>query len=77
MHQKERDAMLMRTTVELDEKLLQDAMAATGAKKKRQTLELALREIVRQRRLERLRQRLGKTPLTITLEDLQQIRAEG
>jgi len=77
MHQKERDAMLMRTTVELDEKLLQDAMAATGAKKKRQTLELALREIVRQRRLERLRQRLGKTPLTITLEDLQQMRAEG
>ena len=69
--------MLMRTTVELDEKLLQDAMAATGAKKKRQTLELALREIVRQRRLERLRQRLGKTPLTITLEDLQQMRAEG
>jgi len=69
--------MPMRTTVELDEKLLQDAMAATGAKKKRQTLELALREIVRQRRLERLRQRLGKTPLTITTEDLQQMRAEG
>ena len=39
--------MPMRTTVELDEKLLQDAMAATGAKKKRQILELALQEIVR------------------------------
>lgn len=69
--------MPMRTTVELDEKLLQDAMAATGAKKKRQILELALQEVVRQRRLERLRQRLGKTPLTITLEDWQRMRAEG
>jgi len=77
MHQKERDAMPVRTTEELDENLLQDAMAATDVKKKRQILELALREIVRQRRLERLRQRLGKTPLTITLEDLQQMRAEG
>jgi len=77
MHQKERDAMPVRTTEELDENLLQDAMAATGVKKKRQILELALQEIVRQRRLERLRQRLGKTPLTITTEDLQQMRAEG
>ncbi len=69
--------MPVRTTEELDENLLQDAMAATGVKKKRQILELALQEIVRQRRLERLRQRLGKTPLTITTEDLQQMRAEG
>ena len=69
--------MPVRTTEELDENLLQDAMAATDVKKKRQILELALREIVRQRRLERLRQRLGKTPLTITTEDLQQMRAEG
>jgi len=66
----------MRTTVELDDKLLQDAMAVTGMKKKRQLLELALQEIVRQRHLERLRQRLGKTPLTITVEDLQRMRAE-
>ena len=69
--------MPMRTTVELDEKLLQDAMAVTGTKKKRQLLELALQEIVRQRRLERLRQRLGKTTLAITAEDLQRMRAEN
>ena len=55
--------MLMRTTVELDEKLLQEAMSVTGTKKKRQLLEAALQELVRQRRLERLRQRLGKTAL--------------
>lgn len=68
--------MLVRTTIELDEKLLQEAMIATGAKKKRQLIELALQEVVRQRRIDRLRQRLGKTPLTITGEDLRRMRAD-
>ena len=41
----------MRTTVEIDEKLLQEAIAATGTKKKRQLIELALQEVIRQRLL--------------------------
>ena len=44
----------MRTTVEIDEKLLHEAIAATGTKKKRKLIELALQEVIRQRRLERL-----------------------
>ena len=68
--------MLVRTTIELDEKLLREAMIATGAKKKRQLIELALQEVVRQRRIDRLRQRLGKTSLTITGEDLRRMRAD-
>ena len=68
--------MLVRTTIELDEKLLHEAMVATGAKKKRQLIELALQEVVRQRRIDRLRQRLGKTALTITGEDLRRMRAD-
>lgn len=68
--------MPVRTTVELDEKLLQEAIAVTGTKKKRQLIELALQEIVRQRRIDRLRQRLGKTPLTLTVEDLRRMRAD-
>lgn len=68
--------MPMRTTIELDEKLLQEAMIATGRKKKRQIIELALQEVVRQQRLERLRRRLGKTPLTLTVEDLRRMRAD-
>jgi len=67
----------MRTVTELDEKLLQEAMTVTGVKKKRQLLELALQEMIRHRRLERLRQRLGKTQLTMTAEDLQRMRANG
>jgi Arc/MetJ family transcription regulator len=67
----------MRTVTELDEKLLQEAMAVTGVKKKRQLLEIALQEMIRHRRIERLRQRLGKTQLTMTAEDLKRMRADG
>jgi len=67
----------MRTVTELDEKLLQEAMTVTGVKKKRQLLELALQEMIRHRRIERLRQRLGKTQLTMTAEDLKRMRADG
>lgn len=76
MHKNRRNSVLVRTTIELDEKLLHEAMVATGAKKKRQLIELALQEVVRQRRIDRLRQRLGKTALTITGEDLRRMRAD-
>jgi len=70
------DYVLMRTTVEIDEKLLHEAIAATGTKKKRKLIELALQEVIRQRRLERLLQRLGKTPLALTADELQRMRAD-
>ncbi len=66
----------MRTTIEIDEGLLREAMAVTGAKKKRQCIELALQEVVRQKRLERLLQRLGKTTLTIDTDDLDRMRSD-
>lgn len=66
----------MRTTVEIREDLLHEAMIITGAKKKRECIELALQEVIRQRRMERLIQRLGKTRLSMTLEDLQRMRAD-
>ena len=67
----------MRTTIEIDERLLREAMDITGAKKKRQCIELALQEVVRRKRLERLIQRLGKTPLTIDTDDLERLRLDG
>jgi len=66
----------MRTTVEIDDRLLQEAMVATGTKKKRQLIELALREVIRQQRIDRLIRRLGTTPLTITATDLRRMRAD-
>ena len=66
----------MRTTVEIQDDLLREAMIITGATKKRECIELALQEVIRQRRIERLIQRLGKTRLSMTLEDLQRMRAD-
>ncbi|MGV3635917.1 MAG: type II toxin-antitoxin system VapB family antitoxin [Pseudorhodoplanes sp.] len=40
----------MRTNIELDEKLLEEAMAATGLPTKRATVEEALRALVRRHR---------------------------
>ena len=67
----------MRTVTELDEKLLQEAMTVTGVTKRRQLLEIALQEMIRHRRIERLRQRLGKTQLAMTVEELKRMRDDG
>lgn len=75
-HKKRKERMPVRTTIELDDNLLQEAMTVTGAKKKRHLIELALHEIIRRQRIERLIQRLGKTPLALTATDLQRMRRE-
>ena len=66
----------MRTTVEIDEKLLHQAMIVTGAKKKRQVIALALQEVIKQRRIQRLMHRLGRTPLAMTAKNLDKTRAD-
>ncbi|TIL72323.1 MAG: type II toxin-antitoxin system VapB family antitoxin [Mesorhizobium sp.] len=40
----------MRTNIELDDKLIAEAMAASGLKTKKATIEAALRALVRQHR---------------------------
>lgn len=60
----------MRTTVDLDDKLLHAAMEAARTKTKRETLEQGLRFILRYRHIERLRAKLGSGAVTWTLHDL-------
>ena len=66
----------MRTTVEIDDQLLHQAMVETGTKKKRQLIEQALQEVIRQRKIDRLIRRLGATPLVLTAKDLQRMRSD-
>jgi Arc/MetJ family transcription regulator len=66
----------MRMTVEINDQLLQKAMVETGTKKKRQLIEQALQEVIRQRKIDRLIRRLGATPLTLTAQDLQRMRTD-
>jgi len=50
----------MRTTLAIDEKLLEEAMKCTGEKTKTAVVQMALKELVRRRKLEGLKNLSGK-----------------
>ena len=50
----------MRTNIEIDDKLMKDALKATGAKTKREVVELGLKTLVRLRAQEKARELQGK-----------------
>lgn len=66
----------MRTTLELNEKLLQEAMKLLGVKTKREVVERALEALVAQERRERLRAKLGRLDFNLTLKDLHEMRRD-
>lgn len=55
----------MRTTLDLPGELLEEARAALGFKSKTDTVVLALRELVRRRRLDELKGLMGRVRLDI------------
>lgn len=52
----------MRTTIEIDDQLIRAAMRASGAKTKRETVEFALRTLVRLGRQVKIRRLKGQAP---------------
>ena len=50
----------MRTNIVIDDKLMKDALRATGLKTKREAVELALRTLLRLRRQEEIRRFRGR-----------------
>lgn len=50
----------MRTNIEIDDKLMQDALRLTGVKTKREAVELGLRTLLRLRQQEEIRRFRGK-----------------
>lgn len=67
---------MVRLNVELDPRLLNEAVEVSGARSKREAIETALRELVRRRRLARLIERAGTVPLAWSVEDLIRAREE-
>jgi Arc/MetJ family transcription regulator len=53
----------MRTTLDIDEKLLAEVVAVTGEKRRSKALNKALEEYIRHKRIEELRGMLGKIDL--------------
>lgn len=50
----------MRTNIDIDDTLMKDTLKATGLKTKRETVELALRTLLRLRRQEQAQKLWGK-----------------
>lgn len=57
----------MRTTLDLPEDLLEEARTALGFKSKTDTVVMALRELVRRRRLDDLKNLMGRVELQVDL----------
>jgi Arc/MetJ family transcription regulator len=66
--------MVGRTTLKLDPQLVDQAMKLSGAKTKTDAINLALEEFVRRRERELLRRELGTFDLTLSPEELRQLR---
>ncbi len=67
----------MRTTIEIDDKLLKEALALTKAKTKKELIQRSLEALIRQQRIERLLGKLGRFPLHLTSRRLAKLRADG
>ena len=66
----------MRTTIDLDNDLVREAMDLLGERTKRAVIQRSLEELIRQKRRERLRGKLGKLHLELTLSDLERMRQD-
>ena len=66
----------MRRTVVIDDTLLTDAQRLLGTKGIRDTIEGALRDVIRRHDLEQLRSSLGTMDLGLTSEELTELRSE-
>ena len=68
----------MRTTVDLDEQLLERVMLTTGARTKKKAIEIALQELLRAKRREELAGLIGHyDDFSLDLVDLGKMRRES
>jgi Arc/MetJ family transcription regulator len=63
-----------KTTVVIDETLINEAIRATNLKTKREVIEKGLRELLRIKNRELLRQELGTFDIDLSLEELKKKR---
>ncbi|TMI83620.1 MAG: type II toxin-antitoxin system VapB family antitoxin [Bacillati bacterium ANGP1] len=63
-----------RMMVEIDDRLLEEARRLSGARTKKATIEVALREMVRRRKSGELAGLAGKVDIALTRRDLRAMR---
>jgi len=66
----------MRTSIYIDDKLIEEAQKVTSVKTKRALIDLSLKELVRRKRLEHLISLYGTNPIDLTLKELEESRED-
>jgi hypothetical protein len=67
----------MKTTLDIPEKELRDAMRYTGARSKREAVVAALVDFNRRQRLKKVAEQFGTFEEILTQEELRRMREEG
>jgi len=67
----------MRTTIDIDKELLEEALKISKARTKKDLINLSLKEYIRRMRLKSLKKKLGNYDLKIDLNDLEKGREDG
>jgi len=70
------EEFMSKTTVVINDKLLQAAIEVIGAKSKKEAIEKGLRELVHKKNIEALRKELGTFDLDLTMAKLEKLRKE-
>ena len=65
---------MRKTTVVLDERLLQSAVEAIGARSKKEAIEAGLKALVTRKNRETLRRELGTFDIDLTSDELERLR---
>jgi len=67
---------IMRSTIDINDELLEEAKALTGAKTKKELIDLSLRELIRRRRREHLASLFGSGVLAISADEIEKMRED-
>lgn len=67
---------MARTTVDIDEELLEKALSISAERTKKGVIEASLREYIRHRAIEEFRSMIGNFELGLTYEELARMRED-
>jgi Arc/MetJ family transcription regulator len=69
---------LMRTTLDIDAKLIETVVKTTGASSKKKAIEIAMKEFLRAKRRKELSDLIGNyEEFAVTLKDLEKMRKDS
>lgn len=66
----------MRSTIDIDDRLIEEAKKLTAIKTKKELINLSLKELIKKKRIEHLISLFGTSPIDITLNDVEKFRED-